>query len=48
MANVGVAHYVADWISKVLDIAEPGQTEIVDFKGSEVRLKDGSILDCCR
>ena len=56
MAKHSVAHFVADKISKILGPVEPSQemahlwwlTEFVDFKSSEERLKDGSILDGCR
>ena len=52
MTKPGVARLVAERIRKVLDTAEPGQeqahllwlTEFVDFKGSEVRIGDGSIF----
>ena len=56
MTKPVVAHRVANKVCRILDTAEPGQemnhmlwlTEFVDFKGSEVRLKDGSILDGSR
>ena len=53
MAKPGIAAMICEQVEKVLSTIKPGDEarhmqwilELVDFKGSEVRLKDATIVD---